>query len=126
MARGPDLKPRKARTDGHKPSGPGPGRPKGSVGSGLPRNAVGAIKGLRYRVPEDAPEVLAEIADECLEVAVDVLRGKHRLGGGQRLGAVKILRDEICGPVAQRHEVSVTDTLSDRIREARERVDREG
>jgi len=116
--RGPDKFKRKRRTDEVKA---GPGRPQGSTNA-LPRGAVGALKALRHRVPEGIPEPLAEIADEAFDVVVSCMRGDVSSELTGRLSASKYVREEICGPIAQKLEVNLGKGLAERIKKGRERV----
>lgn len=79
----------------------GAGRPEGSSNA-LPLGAVEAIKSLRYRVPEGAPEVLADVAGEAFATVVGVMRGEYP-DGFARMAAAKHVREEVCGPLAQKH-----------------------
>lgn len=86
----------------------GAGRPPGKAA--LPYGASSAIKGLRHRVPNGTPEPLAEVADEAFDAIVKVMRGEvHYTEAQTRLRAAKDVREEICGPVAQKHEVAGAD-----------------
>ncbi len=64
----------------------------------LPTGAVGAIKSLRWRVPEDAPEEVKSHADEALGQIVRVMRGEYGRSGMSVLLGAKAVREEICGP----------------------------
>jgi hypothetical protein len=120
--RGPDVKPRRKRTDGTRPP-PGKGRVVGSK-LPLPLGSVASIKGLRYRVPDGTPEPLGEVADEALQAVVDVMRRGVRRGAMAVLGAAKTVREEVCGAITQKHEIAVTQSLAERIEEARARAKR--
>ena len=87
---------------------PGAGRPAG-VAEVLPRGAVKAIRAMRHRVPDGTPRQLADVADEALATVVDVMRGRVVDGARERLSAAALLREEVCGPVPKRHEVSGPD-----------------
>jgi hypothetical protein len=116
--RGPDKTKRKRRTDTVKP---GPGRPPGSDNA-LPLGAVGAIKSLRHRLPEGLPEEVVEVADRAMGTVIAVMDGKIYHDTMARLGAAKYVREEICGPIAQKIEHTGLEGLAERIREARMRV----
>ena len=116
--RGPDRKPRKRRTDKHA----GPGRPQGSKGV-LPKGAVGAVLSLRHRVPGSLPEAIAEIADEAFQTVVDVMRGRIHHETTARLNAARYVRDECCGPIAQKLDLEVKHGLADRLTRAMAYVD---
>lgn len=124
MGRGLDKKPRKPRAVLAPIPPPGPGRPVGTSNA-LPTGMVSAIKGLRYRVPPDMPEPLAEVADDALQTVIDVMNGKVLRGSLARLGAARTLRDEVCGPLAQKLDVNVNVGLAERLQRARQRVDGE-
>ena len=86
----------------------GAGRPKGSQDK-LPRGAVAAIKALRHRVPEGTPEPLADVADEAFATVVEVMRGEVLEGARERLSAAAAVREEVCGPIPKKTEVSGKD-----------------
>jgi hypothetical protein len=86
----------------------GAGRPPGA-GNALPQGAVAAIRALKHRVPDKTPEELADLAGEALETVAEVMRGRFRRGGMERLQAARTVREEICGPVPKRHELSGPD-----------------
>lgn len=98
--------PRKHRRTGNPNGGkrPGAGRPKGSKNT-LPLGSVAAVKALRLRVPKDAPEEHAALADEALGTVVDVMRGRGGRGALFRLMAAKEVRLEICGPMPKQIQV---------------------
>ncbi len=102
---------RKHRANG-KPKGgtrPGAGRPSGSNNT-LPLGAVDALKTLRHRVPEGAPALLADLAGEGLQRIVDVMNERvHFSAAASVLKAAAMLREEVCGPVAQKLEHSGPD-----------------
>lgn len=100
-----DKRPRKRRPDRQRPSNAGKGRKKGSRNS-LPQGAVGAIKGLHYRVPEGTAEPLAAVADEAFDRIVQVMREKvSPFASYAVLNAAKRVRDEVCGPLTQKVEL---------------------
>lgn len=73
----------------------------------LPLGAVKAIKALGLRVPADAPDAHRELADEALQRIVDVMREDvDGFKAGAVLKAATHLRDEICGPLAQKLKVA--------------------
>jgi hypothetical protein len=84
---------------------------------------VGAIKALRHRIPVGTPEDLAEVADEAFSTVVDVMRGKVGHEVTARLNASRYVREEICGPIAQRVELEVGKNLADRLSRAMDRAD---
>lgn len=70
---------------------------------GLPTFAIPALKSLRHRVPEGTPEELASIADRAFQQVVAVMEGVHLdAESATVLKAAATLREEICGPVAQK------------------------
>jgi hypothetical protein len=98
---------RKHRATGSKPPGgarPGAGRPAGAT-SALEYGEVKAVKAAGLRVPEAAPKEYRELADEALGVLIDVMRGDANfLKAPIQLKAATRLREEICGPLAQKLE----------------------
>ena len=69
-----------------------------------------AIKAAKLRVPEGTPEEHAELAEEAKERIVAVMRGRvHHTQAAQVLKASTRLRDEICGPLTNKTEVSGAD-----------------
>jgi hypothetical protein len=84
---------------------PGAGRPAGSKNV-LPTGAVKAIKALRLRVPDNAPEEAKELADRALSRVADVMNGKvHSSIATPVLKAATHIREEICGPLTKKIEV---------------------
>lgn len=109
----PDEKPRRPhRATGRKPPGgarPGAGRPEGSTNA-LPMGTIQAIKALNLRVPEGASDAAKALANRALERVVDVLEeGVDFRQAGAVLKAATLVREEICGPMAQKHEVGGKD-----------------
>lgn len=97
------------RRTGNKPPGgrrEGSGRPEGSTNA-LPMGAVQAIRTLNLRVPESAPELAKDIANRAFQRAVEVMEEQvdFRLAPSV-LKAVTVIREEICGSVSQKHEVT--------------------
>lgn len=80
------------------------GRPPGSKNP-LTRGAIQAIRSLRYRVPVGTPEPVGVLADEALATVANVMLHAGR-GSMSRLAAAKLMREEACGPIAQRFEHS--------------------
>lgn len=98
-------------TKGHGGKRAGAGRP---VGTGSPHvlghGERAAVKAAGLRVPKDAPESYRELADEALGTLVDVMRGGvHFTEAGPRLKAATRIREEVCGPLAQKVEHSGKD-----------------
>lgn len=83
----------------------GSGRPKGS-NNALPQGAVTAIKALKHRVPEGTAEPLADLAGEALVTVANVMRDGARPGAFAQLQAAAAIREEICGPMPKRTEIS--------------------
>lgn len=111
----PEDKPyrRPHRATGKKAPGgarPGAGRPEGTANA-LPLGYVQALKGLRHRVPEGTPEALADVAGVALDRLVDVMleRVEDPQLAAQVLKASTLIRAEVCGPPAQKHEVTGKD-----------------
>ena len=104
-----------------KPKGgprPGAGRPPGS-NNDLPLGAVAAIKAGNLRVPDTATPAERELAALALVRTVDVMM--ERVSSFSMHGvltASRLLREEICGKVAEKHEVDVRVSLEDLIYEA--------
>jgi len=95
------------RATGRKPPGgarEGAGRPEGTTNA-LPLGAVQAIRSLNLRVPKDADPLARDIANRAFQRAVEVMEEQvdFRLAPSV-LKAVASIREEICGPVAQRLE----------------------
>lgn len=92
------------RATGKKPPGgarPGAGRPEGASNA-LPYGTVQAIKALNLRVPEGASDAAKALANRALERVVDVLEeGVDFRQAGSVLKAATMLREEVCGAVAQ-------------------------
>lgn len=72
----------------------------------LPAGAVAAIKALKHRVPAGTAEPLAELANDALLTVADVLRNGARKGAFAQLQAAAVLREEICGAVPKKSEIS--------------------
>lgn len=88
---------------------PGAGRPKGSRDV-LPRGAVTAVQALGLRVPEDAAPEARALADEALNAVADVMRGEWVVkGASAKLAAAALIREEICGPIPKKHELTGKD-----------------
>ncbi len=90
---------------------PGAGRPRGKAP--LARYEVKAIRALRIRTPESLPEQAKELAGEAFEAVVQVMRREVRGPGTQDvLRAAAMVREEICGPITQKHELETKGGLS--------------
>lgn len=96
-----------------KPGNPGRGGKRDGAGrpAGTPNvlgyGEVKAIKAAGLRVPKDAPEAHRELADEALERIAAVMREQvHFTAAGPVLKAATQLRAEICGPVANKTEIT--------------------
>jgi hypothetical protein len=71
---------------------------------------VQAIKALNLRVPDGASDAAKALANRALERVVDVLEESVDFRqAGSVLKAATILREEVCGPMAQKHEVGGAD-----------------
>lgn len=109
---------RKHRATGNKPPGgkrPGAGRPPGS-NNALPYGVVQAVKALNYRVPEDKPDALKAVANRSFERIIDVL--EEKVGFKEATGVLKaatMLREEICGAIAQKHEHSLSAQTDEQV-----------
>jgi hypothetical protein len=65
-----------------------------------------------FRLPEDAPPEVRELADHFLQKIVDVADGKvHSRKAGSVLKAAVEGRKELCGPIAQKVDVDVRGRL---------------
>lgn len=94
---------------GHGGKREGAGRTPGAKDV-LPRGAVAAIQAMKHRVPEGTPEALADLADEALNAAVEVMRGDWVVkGASAKLAAAALVREEVCGPIAKKHELTGKD-----------------
>lgn len=113
------------------------GKPKGGHRAGAGRkpgspNALGygevkAVKSLRWRVPEAAPEPVKDLADLALETIAQVMRGEvSYLNAAPRLKAATTVRAEVCGPPAQKVEHAVRVTLEQLVAGSFEDEDAEG
>lgn len=62
-----------------------------------------AIQALRHRVPEGTTPELADVADEAFDAVVQVMRGEFidSQVASTRLRAAAMVREEVCGKVAQ-------------------------
>ena len=83
---------------------PGAGRPAGSTNT-LEYGEVKAVKSLGWRVPEAAPQPIAAVADEAWDKIVAVMRGEVSSAEGHAANVLRAsfrLRDEACGPLAQK------------------------
>jgi hypothetical protein len=121
--RGPDKKPRKKRTDGQVP----PIKKKGST-EPLPKGSIRAIRAVKLRVPDGASEEHSDLAEEAFQGIVGVMRGDTKyiehIPVHDRLRAMTIVREEVCGPIAQKVEVTGTVDLTTKILEGRKRAKR--
>ena len=97
---------------------PGAGRPEGT-NNVLPIGAVAAIKAGNLRVPDTATPAERELAALALGRTVDVMM--ERVSSFSMHGvltASRLIREEICGKVAEKHEVDVRVSLEELIYEA--------
>lgn len=91
------------------------GKREGSGRKAGGRNAlqigeVQALKTLRHRVPDGAPPEAGAFADEAFGTIVKVMRGEVSFTEATaRLKASTYIREEICGPVAQKLQHSGPD-----------------
>jgi len=89
----------------------GAGRKPG--GNALGYGEVKAIRALRIRTPESLPEEAKELAGEAFEAVVRVMRREVQGRGTQDvLRAAAMVREEICGPITQKHELEAKGGLS--------------
>jgi hypothetical protein len=64
-----------------------------------------AVRQMRLRLPPNATPEQATLAGDALATMVRVMRGQAGKDAFSRLKAALATREEICGPVTQRHEV---------------------
>lgn len=84
----------------------GAGRPEGSNNT-LRYGEVKAIRAANLRLPEGADEESHELAGRALQRIADVMECRvSHLHAGNVLKAATRLREEVCGPVAQKLEHS--------------------
>lgn len=87
----------------------GAGRPAGSKNT-LEYGEVKAVKAARLRVPEAATPEAAELADRAQQRIIDVMEDRvHYTSAPSVLKAATRLREEICGVLAQKQEISGAD-----------------
>lgn len=85
---------------------PGAGRPPGSSNA-LEYGEVKALRVAGLRVPKDASDEARKLADYAQARIIDVMAGEvDSFAAGNVLKAATHLRSEICGPVAQKTEIS--------------------
>lgn len=102
---------------------PGAGRPKGSKNT-LEYGEVAAIAAAKLRVPEEADPSVKFIAGRALIRMLEAMEGKvWEKQGRTVLAAATRIREEACGPLAQKveHRVQLED-LTDEQLEARYRA----
>lgn len=101
--------PRKHRATGNPKGGrrPGAGRPKGAKNV-LLQGAVKAIKVANMRVPETASPGERALADRALQRIIDVMEEEvSSFNAYSVLTSARLLREEVCGKVADKHEHTV-------------------
>lgn len=86
-----------------KPKAKGGARPGAGRKPGLRNGEVRAVGAAGLRVPENASPEARALADEAFRTVVEVMRKPAR-GAGYRLQAASIVREEVCGPVAKKHQ----------------------
>ena len=107
--RGPDKAPRKRRKDHPKP-------PAGVRGSSpLPQGSVRAIKASKLRIPEGTNPEDERTAVRAFDLIVKVMDGKigyvEHIPVHDRLRAMTLVREEVCGPIPKEHKVEGGLTL---------------
>lgn len=71
---------------------------------------VNAIKACNWQVPEDAPPDLKALADRAVQRIAAVMEEKvHSSNAASVLGAATRVRELVCGPIKQKHEVTGAD-----------------
>jgi hypothetical protein len=89
---------------------PGAGRPKGSAARVISNEAIKAARTIDprgYRVPDDAPPAMRELADRALQRISDVM--EEGIGAPIAPSVIKAaqqIREEVCGPVEKRVRIS--------------------
>lgn len=100
-------------------SRPGAGRKPGSTNV-LEYGEVKAVKVAGLRVPVGAPQEVKALADRAQQRIIDAMECKvHYLDGNTVLKAATRLREEICGPLTQKVQVSGLESLTDEQLKAR-------
>lgn len=85
------------------------GRPRGSTNA-LPLGAVNAVKAAKLRIPEGTPPEDVELAEEAKQRIIDVMRERVDFKAAPHvLKASTRLRDEVCGPIVHKTEVTGKD-----------------
>lgn len=85
----------------------GAGRPTGATAA-LAHGEVQALKTLRHRVPEGTDPKVAHVADQAFGQIVAVMRGEVSSFMGHAAAVLKassMIREEVCGPLAQKLSV---------------------
>jgi len=97
-----EPKPRKKGSGGKRP---GAGRRPGP--NVLAYGEVKAVKAAKLRLPEGADEESQQLAGRSLQRIVDVMEARvSHLHAGNVLKAATRLREEVCGPLTQKVDVS--------------------
>lgn len=87
----------------------GAGRPPGKKNV-LPQGTVAAIRAAKLRVPEEASEEERELAGHALTRIIDVMDERvSSFNAHGVLTAARHLREEICGPIPKKHELTGKD-----------------
>lgn len=95
-----------------KPKGQHGGKREGAGRKAGSRNTLGygevkALRSLRYRLKEGTPPEMAAAAGIALDRIVDVMMERvPPTAAPSVLKAATLLREEACGPIAQKHEVA--------------------
>lgn len=108
MGKGSD---RKHRSTGKAKGGKreGAGRTPGTPNT-LKYGEVKAVKVARLRVPESASDAAAALADRALQRIIDVMEEDvGAFKAGMVLKAATRIREEVCGPVAQKLNIAGAD-----------------
>lgn len=112
--RPPGIKETRPRRSGHKVMKEKAARalaPGGEMSKRYKDEEIPAVPS-GHRVPADAPNPAKAAADFAFQVYIDVAAGRmHSKRAAAMLKAAKEMRNEICGPIAQKHEVDLKGRL---------------
>lgn len=95
---------------------PGVGADAAYKGVSMAEQAALKTIGPRWRVPKDAPEEVAQLADEALGAITDVMRQKVYFKQAKNvLSAATVVREEVCGPAVRKLDISGHMTYEDLV-----------
>ncbi len=105
------------------PGGPRPGAGRKPGKNTLEYGEVKALAAFKLRIPEGASPELENLAGRALERIVAVMEEKvNSFQARNVLSAATRLREEACGPLTQKVQVSGLETLTDEQLEAKLRA----